>query len=399
MTLGTGALVADEVGRAAAEELLAIEADQRRLDARRARTLVALDASGHCDLRHGHRTGRWWAARANLSAGRCVRTTTVATKVARDLPGVLEALEAQAISWDHVVVLADAANPRISALIARLCPELIDLAGCCTFTSWKSRVSTIVELLDQDGGHDPRRDRPHRLSLTRLLDGSWDLRAQLSAADGLKVNAALSRVADELFRTAQRDHDTTSSLPIPPRSQLRADALVELIRRGQGADLAATKAPVPEVILVDRGRGWAADLDGETIRITDVEDLFCDPRFRPIRIGDQGIPLPDFGERTHRHANGAQRRALALRDGGCVFPGCNCPPSWTDAHHVIRYDHDGVTELPNLALLCRRHHGVTHRAGWTMVATAEQWFAWITPTGERIESQRHGHRRPGPPGA
>ena len=98
--------------------------------------------------------------------------------------------------------------------------------------------------------------------------------------------------------------------------------------------------------------------------------------------------------REIRLANREQRRALAKRDGGCIFPGCDCPVGWTDAHHVIWWEHDGPTDIWNLALLCRYHHGVTHRRGWTMTAAGDDWFTWTTPSGDTLHSQRHRGRSP-----
>ena len=42
------------------------------------------------------------------------------------------------------------------------------------------------------------------------------------------------------------------------------------------------------------------------------------------------------------------------------------------------------TDLHNLALLCRHHHGVTHRKGWAMVADPDQTFTWTTPSGQTL---------------
>jgi hypothetical protein len=56
----------------------------------------------------------------------------------------------------------------------------------------------------------------------------------------------------------------------------------------------------------------------------------------------------------------AQRRALAIRDGGCVEPGCTAPPEWCDAHHKWHWAHGGPTDLANLELRCRRHHITAH---------------------------------------
>jgi hypothetical protein len=97
-----------------------------------------------------------------------------------------------------------------------------------------------------------------------------------------------------------------------------------------------------------------------------------------------------------RFASDDQLRAAAVRDGGCVFPGCDAPPSWTDLHHVIHAHDDGPTDLWNLASLCRRHHGVVHRRGWAMRTVGDQWFQFVSPSGAVIGSQRHGRCRERP---
>ncbi|WP_344646564.1 HNH endonuclease signature motif containing protein, partial [Winogradskya consettensis] len=70
--------------------------------------------------------------------------------------------------------------------------------------------------------------------------------------------------------------------------------------------------------------------------------------------------------RRRRHATGAIRRALHIRDKGCTFPGCDRPPRWTDAHHLTHWADGGPTNLDNLALLCREHHRLIHdpTTGW-----------------------------------
>ena len=70
--------------------------------------------------------------------------------------------------------------------------------------------------------------------------------------------------------------------------------------------------------------------------------------------------------RTTRVIQPAQRSALAVRDGGCVFPDCQRPLAWCDAHHVRHWLHGGPTDLANLALLCRTHHRAVHEGGWQL---------------------------------
>lgn len=101
-----------------------------------------------------------------------------------------------------------------------------------------------------------------------------------------------------------------------------------------------------------------------------VDLLACDTRITRIICDAAGIPI-DVG-RTHRLATRAQRRALRNRDGGCAFPGCERPPAWCDAHHIIPWTIGGPTDIDNLVLLCRRHHSMMH--------TNQPWVVHIEPT-------------------
>jgi hypothetical protein len=76
--------------------------------------------------------------------------------------------------------------------------------------------------------------------------------------------------------------------------------------------------------------------------------------------------------RTSRVISPAQRVALAIRDRGCVFPGCERPLAWCEAHHLRHWLHGGPTDLTNLALVCRAHHRAVHEGagGWPAPPTA-----------------------------
>jgi hypothetical protein len=56
----------------------------------------------------------------------------------------------------------------------------------------------------------------------------------------------------------------------------------------------------------------------------------------------------------------SMRRAVIARDRHCRFPGCDRPPAWCDAHHVLHWADGGATSVENLLLLCRRHHRMIH---------------------------------------
>ena len=60
----------------------------------------------------------------------------------------------------------------------------------------------------------------------------------------------------------------------------------------------------------------------------------------PVVLDGRGAVL-HLG-RTRRTASPAQRLALAARDGGCSFPGCDRPPEWCETHHAIPWADGGL---------------------------------------------------------
>jgi hypothetical protein len=94
-----------------------------------------------------------------------------------------------------------------------------------------------------------------------------------------------------------------------------------------------------------------------------------------------GRPL-DLG-RTRRNANRRQRRALAVRDGGCRFPGCTQRRRLIP-HHTQWWTRGGRTDLDLLVLVCPTHHRAVHELGYDVTALGGGRFAWSRPGGEPI---------------
>lgn len=119
--------------------------------------------------------------------------------------------------------------------------------------------------------------------------------------------------------------------------------------------------------LVLRGEGWAVTKQA-------AERLLCDSALVATLFAGRNTVLDvnDAAEQFSRR----QRRALAARDGHCVFPSCTRPPRFCDAHHVQPKDDHGPTRTDNGALLCRFHHRLVHEYGWTLgVADTGRWTA------------------------
>ncbi|HEY2957891.1 MAG TPA: DUF222 domain-containing protein [Actinomycetota bacterium] len=109
----------------------------------------------------------------------------------------------------------------------------------------------------------------------------------------------------------------------------------------------------------------------------------------PLPLGAP-VEVLDLGRAT-RVVPPALRRALAVRDGGCVAPGCDRPPGWTDAHHLHHWLHGGPTSLDNLVLLCRVHHVAVHEGGWRLHHDPATERVTLTPP---PRGQPRGHPPP-----
>jgi len=93
-----------------------------------------------------------------------------------------------------------------------------------------------------------------------------------------------------------------------------------------------------------------------------------------------GIPREVLAAgRSTRLVTPGQRAALNARDRGCVLPGCDRPPEWCEAHHLIEWIDGGPTDLDNLVLVCRRHHTMLHERGQHLVRERTGGFR-IHPT-------------------
>ncbi|WP_312348514.1 DUF222 domain-containing protein [Actinomyces sp.] len=72
-----------------------------------------------------------------------------------------------------------------------------------------------------------------------------------------------------------------------------------------------------------------------------------------------------------------QRRAIAVRDGGCCIPGCEVPATWCEVHHVHEHARGGPTHTDNGATLCWHHHRQLHALGWDI--QMRDGTPWVRP--------------------
>ena len=176
--------------------------------------------------------------------------------------------------------------------------------------------------------------------------------------------------------------------------QIALDALVDLVKLGVAGDSAhIVGAHKPTVRLhvtaldLDR-RAGTAQFEGQTasVSIATAERFACADGFVPILFDKDGGQVMNVG-RDERLFTPRQRVGLAARDGGCRFPDCDRPPSWTEAHHINEWDRDhGRTDIADGVLLCRHHHLLVHNNGW-QVTRAGTDYSVVPPRSLDPEQQ------------
>ena len=105
------------------------------------------------------------------------------------------------------------------------------------------------------------------------------------------------------------------------------------------------------------------------------------------RITIQPVLDPGRDDPVDTHDPSAWMRELVrLRDGHCVFPGCEVDARSCDLDHITTYDPNGPpgqTSPANLACLCRRHHRAKTARVWRYARTPEGHYLWHGPYGIR----------------
>ena len=270
----------------------------------------------------------------------------------------------------------------------QLCEEAASLDADRLFR----RARELRDLLDESGIADRERQRRAQrgLKFFRRSDGmgrlTWDLDPESCAVVGEIYDRVTSprrggpRFVDEEMQAeadAMRADERTTE-------QYASDAFVQLLRQGVDADssrLVGGNPPAVRVLVTAEAlnnRLGHGHIEGEhdAISIETVERIACSAGILPIAFDDEGQGM-NLG-REQRLFTRRQRVVMEARDGGCMWVGCDRPPSWTEAHHIEFWDRDhGRTDIDKGILLCKHHHLLAHDHHWEI--TREGGSYWLIP--------------------
>jgi hypothetical protein len=258
-----------------------------------------------------------------------------------------------------------------------------------------SRVARrIIDHLDPDGvlRDEDYRERRRDLSVHQRPDGTVHGSFELTAACGERLLTILDSLARPL---PAADGTADPRSPGQRRHDGLEDALDRLLRDGGLPNTGGVATTVLLLITEDQLReraGLATTGHGGLISLPKALELAADANVVPVVFGRAGqVAAHGTGQRL---ANPSQRYALIARDKGCCFPGCDAPPAWTQAHHMIDYQLGGPTAVDNLALLCGPCHRMFDKLGWrgVMIDGVPHWIppAWIDPNRQPRRNTMHG---------
>lgn len=184
--------------------------------------------------------------------------------------------------------------------------------------------------------------------------------------DGLiSINGRLvpetAALLERLFSAAITSKEGLPDARTP--NQKRHDAFTAMLGAAAGSSDTPSKggAPVSVVIQVGpRGNAYLQDHEGDLTPVgyEAASHGACAGTLQLLAQDARGKILSLSG--PQRVFNHHQRRAIGIRDGGCVIPGCETPPGWCEIHHVQPHARGGPTSVDNGVMLCWYHHRHSH---------------------------------------
>lgn len=268
----------------------------------------------------------------------------------------------------------------------------------CTADEVRVQAQAWAMFLDPDGAepNDERamRRRGFRIGRTArdgLIPVTGELMPEVAAKLTRLFDAHLSPRVGGAFQSDEDHARAAESGEDRTPDQQRHDVLAAIVDTAARSGEHPTIGGAAPTVLVSvrasdlaSGRGVAhADGIDTPISLRAARHMICTGGTQTIAFDDTGriirLGSPERCFTAH------QRRAIILRDGGCIIPGCTIPAAWTEIHHVTAHTDGGPTHPDNGVLLCWFHHRTIDTSGWIIrMARGVPYVRpprWLDPTG------------------
>ena len=286
--------------------------------------------------------------------------------------------------------LSPVADSAPAADLLAECQRLLERVGITSLDELRREARTARDRLDEAGIARREKQRRDNRYLKRWVrdDGMYQGAFLLDPEAGLHLFTALDAIIAPRRGVRFVDAETAAraeSVTRDPRTndQLLADALTDMVRLAVDTDpgtLFGMRRPAVRVVVTEdtlNHTGGHGYLEGDTQPISreSIDRFVCDTGTIGIKF-DRTHNIIDLG-RTQRLFTEPQRLAIAVRDGGCIFPNCTKPPSGCEIHHITEWRNGGRTDARDGVLLCRHHHMLLHNNHWQILRNHNTY--WLKP--------------------
>jgi len=388
---------------------------QSRLQAATLDAVAAFDAADVASTSRHRTTKRWVESRTRLSAGASAALVRQARAVRDHLPETRDALASGSITPHHASVIATVvrtvgeeyassaesilvrlarrADPATvgratAAILAEVHPEKAEKALHDAYERRGLRVRVVGQLGYLDGVFDIESTELVQSALMPLMSPAGDDDKRTS--EQRRADAFLDIIGRHLahedmpVQGGHRPHlsvvvDADQLPPAGPMGGGGEGGASE--RAGENSD-AGDASQTGAGAEPQRSRGWSGVVSlpwtSAAVPAAAARRWICDAVVTPVvarllgRTPPRAQPaadpvwLPLAVGRSQRTATSAQLKALSVRDGGCIHPGCSRTSAFCDAHHVVHWADGGRTDVSNLVFLCRHHHRTLHAGRWAI---------------------------------
>ncbi|MGB3732120.1 DUF222 domain-containing protein [Microbacterium sp.] len=256
-------------------------------------------------------------------------------------------------------------------------PTVSELAGL---------TAHVLLRIDPDGAcpADGAGERSRTFAIGRLRDGAVPVRGVLLP----EVAAMLQRLMDaynnprvqfapssedgllDIGADADADAPPLSTADARTPGQKRHDAFAAIV----GSVAAAEGAPqlggaAPTLVVSVDAADLAAGAGRAHLQSTEWDVPLGVAMHAACAGGVQRVLFDDSGVIIGISTSGRiftphQRKAIVMRDGGCLIPGCDVRGDWCEIHHVREWARGGPTHTDNGVALCWHHHRTLETSGW-----------------------------------
>ncbi|MWA03327.1 DUF222 domain-containing protein [Actinomadura sp. LD22] len=334
------------------------------------------------------------AAALTVTGNAAASLVHLAERLADDLPGTREALEAGRIDLTKARVICDVTESLPADAAERLETAALEKAPDQTSGQLRRRISRMARRLAPDAVEERKREavRGRRLEVWDNPSGTANLALcdlppeeahavynKITAAarglkhegDGRSLDVLRVELATRLLGGAEFPEAVRALLEQaphvveePPAPQPGDDVAIPALAAMAERRLAHVRARVSLDVRPVAVRQAAQRIHDE---LAERRDTVCQ--------GDE-----ETHGRPGYRPSAALRREVEERHGTCVYPSCNQPSRRCDLDHTIPW-RPGLTCRCNLAPLCRRHHRLKQSPGWSLFQIWPGLLIWTTPAG------------------